>query len=364
MAGDKSEAIIVITSVFLALSLITVALRCYVRLYLIRAFGADDWTMVLAMAFNLAFAVCGIAGGATGLGKTMDHFVDNPNALRAPLRFWWVGQIFYALTGTAGRTSIAISLLRITIVRMHLVIIYTTIALSIIVGLLFFFVTLLECRPIHYVWDYGLISPNCVSKAFLVDIAYTHSVIAAVCDLTLGILPLFMIWKLQMNVRAKLSLGAILGLGCLAGAAVLVRLPYNHRFKDPEFLYASSTLSILANIEAGLGITAGCLSTLRPLVRMLRDGSSNPSHGRQSSSSIPLSRSLLARKKSQRRSDPEAGNYWADVPNDGYKSLATSTTAAGSRTQKQSSSEESLAPRFVPASVTVHNTFEVSVAEH
>ena len=60
-----------------------------------------------------------------------------------------------------------------------------------------------------------MMSSHCVSKDFLLDIVYTHSVIAALCDLTLGILPLFMIWKLQMNRRAKFSLGVILGLGCL-----------------------------------------------------------------------------------------------------------------------------------------------------
>ncbi|KAB8239305.1 uncharacterized protein BDW43DRAFT_305095 [Aspergillus alliaceus] len=364
MADDKSETIIIITSIFLALSLLTVSLRCYVRLYLIRAFGADDWTMVLAMAFNLAFAVCGIAGGKVGLGKRMGYFADRPNDLRDSLRFWWLGQIFYALTGTAGRTSIAISLLRITIVRLHLIIIYTTIALSIVVGLLFFFVTLLECRPINHVWDYGMKSPNCVSKDFLLDIAYIHSVIAAICDLTLGILPLFMIWKLQMNKRAKISLGAILGLGCLAGAAVVVRLPYNHQFKDPDFLYASATLSILANIEAGLGITAGCLSTLRPLVRILRDGSSNPSQGRNGGSTIPLSQSFLSRRERKRLSHHESGTCWADVPNDGYKNLTTTTTIAGCRTTKRNSSEESLTPRYIPTNVTVQNTFEVSVAEH
>ncbi|KAF7595229.1 hypothetical protein BBP40_006975 [Aspergillus hancockii] len=350
MADDKSETIIVVTSIFLALSLIAVGLRCYVRLRLIRAFGADDWTMLLAMAFNLAFAICGIVGGLTGLGKKMGYFEDKPNDLRKSLRLWWLGQIFYALTGTAGRTSIAISLLRITIVRAHLIIIYTTIALSIVVGLLFFFVTLFECRPIHYIWDYGMMSSQCVSKDFLIDIAYIHSVIAAVCDLTLGILPLFMIWKLQMNRRAKISLGAILGLGCL--------------FKDPDFLYASATLSILANIEAGLGITAGCLSTLRPLFRMLRDGSSNPSQGIQGGSTIPLSRSLLARKERQRQSHSEAGTCWADVPNDGYKNLTTTTTVLGSRATKRHSSEESLAPRYLPPTVTVQNTFEVSVAKH
>ncbi|KAE8382364.1 hypothetical protein BDV26DRAFT_288646 [Aspergillus bertholletiae] len=361
MVKDKSETIIIVTSAFLALSFLAVSLRCYVRLHLIRAFGADDWMMVLAMAFNLAFAVCGIAGGATGLGKTMAYFADKPNDLKASLRFWWVGQLFYALTGTAGRTSIAISLLRITIVRMHLIMIYTTIVLSIAVGLLFFFVTLLECRPIHYVWDYGMMSPHCVSKDFLLDIAYTHSVIAALCDLTLGILPLFMIWKLQMNRRAKISLGAILGLGCLAGAAVVVRLPYNEKFKDPDFLYATATLSILANIEAGLGITAGCLSTLRPLVRMLRDGSSNPSLGKPTGFTIPLSRSLLTRKERQRLSHHESATYWADVPNDGYKNITTTTSAHAT---KRDGSEGSLAPGYLPPTVTVQSTFEVSVAKH
>lgn len=86
MANDKSEAIIIVTSIFLALSLLAVSLRCYVRLHLIRAFGADDYMMVLAMAFNLAFAICGIAGGSTGLGKKMNYFADKPTDLRDSLR--------------------------------------------------------------------------------------------------------------------------------------------------------------------------------------------------------------------------------------------------------------------------------------
>ncbi|KAE8130893.1 hypothetical protein BDV38DRAFT_289207 [Aspergillus pseudotamarii] len=90
------------------------------------------------MAFNIAFATCGIAGASTGLGKKMNYFTDIPDDLKDSLRFWWAGPIFYALTGTAGRTSIAISLLRITVVRVHLIIIYAMIALSIAVGLLFF----------------------------------------------------------------------------------------------------------------------------------------------------------------------------------------------------------------------------------
>ncbi|KAE8402111.1 hypothetical protein BDV37DRAFT_273169 [Aspergillus pseudonomiae] len=300
MADDKSEAIIIVTSISLGLSLLAVSLGCYVRLHLIRAFGADDYMMILAMAFNLAFAIRGIAGGSTGLGKKIEYFADKPNNMRDSLRFWWVSQVFYSLTGTAGRASVAISLLRITIVR-------------------------------------------CLDKDLLLGIVYTHSVIVALCDLTLGILPIFMIWRLQMNRRLKMFLGGILGLGCLAGAAIVV--------------HGTATLFILANIEAVLGITAGYLSTLRPLVRRLRDGSSNPSQGRNTGSAIHLSRSLLARKERQKLSSHESGTRWADIPNDGYKNITNTTTIQGSRAG-------SLSSRYLPPTVTVQTTFEVSVAEH
>jgi hypothetical protein len=49
MVDSHSEAIVTATSVFLALSLVTVGLRCFVRARIVRAFGLDDWTMVAAM---------------------------------------------------------------------------------------------------------------------------------------------------------------------------------------------------------------------------------------------------------------------------------------------------------------------------
>lgn len=49
MLNGRSEAIVAATSVFLALSLVTVCLRCFVRARVVRAFGLDDWTMVAAM---------------------------------------------------------------------------------------------------------------------------------------------------------------------------------------------------------------------------------------------------------------------------------------------------------------------------
>lgn len=76
---SRSRAILIVTAVFLAISGISVALRCFVRAHVVRAFGWDDTFMVLAMIFNLAFAICGIAGSKYGIGRRLVHFVEYPD---------------------------------------------------------------------------------------------------------------------------------------------------------------------------------------------------------------------------------------------------------------------------------------------
>lgn len=90
-----------------------------------------------------------------------------------------------------------------------------------------------------------------------------------------------------------------------AGAAVIIRMPYIHDYEHRDFLCecsnnfqvysrvdiangsdsidATSNISIWSNVEAGLGITAGSLVTLRPLIRWLRDPNSIQPRSRQSS---------------------------------------------------------------------------------
>ena len=52
-------------------------------------------------------------------------------------------------------------------------------------------------------------------EKILVKIAYVYSCLTIVCDLTLGILPYFIVWKLQMNNRTKLAVGGILSMGAM-----------------------------------------------------------------------------------------------------------------------------------------------------
>ena len=96
-------------------------------------------------------------------------------------------------------------------------ILWGVIAVSIIVGLVFWFMLTLQCHPVSYFWE-RLNRPgegHCMNVDHLIAMAYAYSIQATVCDLILGILPAVLVWSLQMNIRAKVALIAILSMGCV-----------------------------------------------------------------------------------------------------------------------------------------------------
>jgi hypothetical protein len=121
------------------------------------------------------------------------------------------------LTCVVAKISIIIALLRITISRVHAYILYAVMALATAVGLVFFFFTMFQCSPVDFFWNRAQPKANgsCVDKNLLVGIAYLYSVGAATTDLTIGLLPVALIWDLRMNRRTKGAIVAILGIGCM-----------------------------------------------------------------------------------------------------------------------------------------------------
>ncbi|KAL4980791.1 hypothetical protein BDW66DRAFT_156502 [Aspergillus desertorum] len=340
----RSLSIFVVTLVFLILSFISVALRCFVRLRLVRAFGWDDSLMVLAMTFNILFALCGMIGARYGLGRKMVDFYNAPdpaNELETALFWWWLGQTSYVITCVVAKIAIALALLRLTVTKTHKYVLWSVIGVSIVVGLVFWFMLTLQCKPVDYFWHRLTTTGTCLDTDHILSIAYVYSVTATICDFILGLLPIALVWKLHMHQTTKAALAGILSMGCVASAAVIVRIPYLHYYKDEDFLYATTQISIWSNVEAGLGITAGSLVTLRPLLRWFRGDSSYMNSKNKTwygaSGSMPLSsmNGVL-----QSRNDQSGNRYWRpDIDPQGSHGVVT--TVHGSPT----SSQENLNPK-------------------
>jgi cation-transporting ATPase 13A1 len=95
-----------IVATFFSIAFVTVCMRCYVRLRMVRCFGWDDAFMVLAMVslsekcqhgvvleltwtqlIDIMFSTTAIAGTLHGFGRRFDEL--SPEETQTALKVWW-----------------------------------------------------------------------------------------------------------------------------------------------------------------------------------------------------------------------------------------------------------------------------------
>ncbi|KAL4969453.1 putative integral membrane protein [Aspergillus stella-maris] len=287
--NDRSLAVKTVASVFMSVAAVAVILRCYVRGFVIKAFGWDDAVMVLAMLMYAMFSACMIGGTLHGTGHKFAELTADQRV--TAMEYWWLCEIAYCFSSVGCKISVCIFLLRITVKRVHIWILYTVMALTVLTGLVFMFIMLLQCKPLEYFWTRTALDPNikgsCISIEIVINMTYVYSAFAALCDFTVGILPIFLVAKLHMRRQTKFAVVGILSMACIASSAVIVRIPFVKTFRDEDFLWATIEIAIWSNIESGLGITAGSLATLRPLLRHWLGSSHDASYTRGTPSPFP-----------------------------------------------------------------------------
>jgi hypothetical protein len=76
--------------------------------------------------------------------------------------------------------------------------------ISTAVGTVLPFFTIIQCRPVAYYWNRLSTEGRCLDTKILFGIVYMYSGVAAACDFNPGSLPIFMVWRLQMNRGTKI----------------------------------------------------------------------------------------------------------------------------------------------------------------
>ncbi|OQD91101.1 hypothetical protein PENANT_c001G02295 [Penicillium antarcticum] len=291
----RKTAVQTVAAVFLPIAAISVILRCYVRGWIVKAFGWDDAAMILAMIFYAMFCGTMIGGTLYGTGYRYDS-LEPRNAVTA-MEYWWLCEIAYCFASIFCKISVCLFLMRITIKRIHIWTLYTVMILTVIAGVVFMFLMLLQCKPLSYFWTRAFQDPSvpgyCINIDIIIAMTYVYSGFSAFCDFTVGILPIFLVHKLHMKKQTKVAVMGILSMACIASSAVIVRIPFVQTFAEHDFLYATIEIAIWSNIETGLGITAGSLATLRPLLRVWMGSRSDPNY----SSGFPGARSRSASRQ-------------------------------------------------------------------
>jgi hypothetical protein len=106
-------------------------------------------------------------------------------------------------------------------------------------------------------------------KGPTLGITYALAAVNAAADWAFGILPLFIVWDLEMKLKTKLLVAGILAFAAIGSTGTVVRMGYIHTLMDGnDFLYATVDIAIWSTVEPGIGIVAGSIACLRPLFRV------------------------------------------------------------------------------------------------
>ncbi|KAA8651085.1 uncharacterized protein ATNIH1004_003778 [Aspergillus tanneri] len=209
-----------------------------------------------------------IGGAICGTGRKMGDLTSQELNLRLARLFWWLGQDFYVTACVLAKASICICVWRITINQVHRMFLCFVMAFSILAGLVFFFFTTFQCRPVSHFWNTTTADEMCLKAAIIINVTYAYSAVAATSDFTIGLLPVFIVWNLQMAKACKYGLIGLFGIACVASFAVIIRIPYLQAPSRSEPLYAGGNIIIWSYVEASAGIIAGSIPTLRALQRV------------------------------------------------------------------------------------------------
>ena len=107
--------------------------------------------------------------------------------------------------------SIGIFLLRIAVDRTHRIILWTALIAIQLYSVYFFFIFTFQCWPVSFFWEqFRGGKGHCIPSELVVNSFYGYSALSCATDWTLSIVPIFIVQKLQMNTKKKITVGIVL----------------------------------------------------------------------------------------------------------------------------------------------------------
>ncbi|KAI0879953.1 uncharacterized protein GGS22DRAFT_101847 [Annulohypoxylon maeteangense] len=259
MAGN-----IVIHTIFLTLSTLSVIMRIYTRLYVSRVtLGVDDYLCLLAYAATATYSGLLLTCFHWGIGR---HIWDEPAIWLIPaLKFQTIAAQIYFVATTVIKLSLLFLYRRIFNLQKTAkwfvnggIVLVTLMGVSILLAIIFF------CFPVEKAWN-NSIPGHCSSPA---PVSYLSGAWNAFVDIYVLILPIPLLWGLNMGPKRKIRLGAVFGIGIFGCAASLVRLGMTPLLQsDLDSTYNIAKVSVWATLEINVGLICSCLMLLPAFLR-------------------------------------------------------------------------------------------------
>ncbi|KAL2829346.1 hypothetical protein BJY01DRAFT_255041 [Aspergillus pseudoustus] len=251
------EKFILTYAMTLGIAILLLLMRLYTRLFIVKSFGLDDWAVIASTLFSIAFfALCFVAM-KYGFGR---HLWNVPaTSLPTYLKLLIPIVVTYCWAPFMTKFSILILYHRLNPSKKFRWIIYALMFIIAGYTLATTLATAGGCNPL-----------NTGQTPCINNLALWQAILNIATDFLMLLLPLPLLWALQLPLLQKVSLGFIFAIGSAATITSIVRITYIMNILDKaDFTWYEATVCVWSAIELNFGIMCNCLAVLKPFVRVV-----------------------------------------------------------------------------------------------
>ncbi|KAL3443175.1 hypothetical protein BJX65DRAFT_312029 [Aspergillus insuetus] len=249
----NTTACVAAAIILYVLSCISLVLRFYTRIAILRNFAADDYLATIATVTNSVLAISYTLGVLRcGLGSGTPRDASQPG-----LKVIVIGELAYFITTYVTKLSFVFTLFRIVMKRSQIAILYALMAAGLVVTVFAWFWVLFFCSPLSITLT-------------------VHGAWVLLADITLGlVVPVLILWGCRMQWKVKASVYLLLGVGLVPSIATIIRLTYlpHHRVTEP--LIAHHPLLFWSVVESSITIICTAAVAIKPLIVRLGGSSAS-----------------------------------------------------------------------------------------
>jgi hypothetical protein len=163
-----------------------------------------------------------IVSAFRGIGIS-DATLQRPENQQYPeqaLYWFFLAEVGYCVTIIPVKLSISYMLVRVAHGRKAYVWSqYAAMAIFTIMNLIACFYVIFRCWPVSAAWDFSLLGPDgqgkCLDTATLTTVYYVATAINIATDWFTALMPIPLLWNVNLNLNSKISVVSILSLGIL-----------------------------------------------------------------------------------------------------------------------------------------------------
>ncbi|POS71963.1 hypothetical protein DHEL01_v209642 [Diaporthe helianthi] len=258
-----SLTIFIVSLVCLCLSLLSVGLRTYIRVF-DNVFGLDDGLILAGIIIYTVDVALACYGTTVGLG-TRDADLNMWLSVEGK-KYLMLWMMVYVIGLAAIKSSICVTLFRVAAANNAFKIaIYVLLGLTITTFVVTIGGILLLCTPVSANWD-G--QGQCAGMRSMVALSYTSTASTILTDLSLAILPGIMVMGTPMKLLQKLSVVGLLSFGSVASLTTMARAPFIQHYWTPldNLNYWTGYIVLLSNCESAIGLIASSIPSINKFI--------------------------------------------------------------------------------------------------